>query len=413
MVPGVTGAAASRDDPPISATKRWAELNAASHRAARHRAAGNRPLPSLTPWSGTLHNDWGTFPAQTIYGAQATQSLNPGTVLPSSDPPAETLFAPTLDPSGITCIEMSTIYNDTGDQIGAFDWCVSQPTFKKITDINSSFLATYTTTIGGQPFYSVQDVQTDPVTNSWTSYLYNYTTNAWDTYYTSANTSKLSNSGGGWDINEVYTTYNSSTGQGDYCTQTYGANMETTGLEYQLSSGGSWVSADPTDSNMNLAYPRGSDLGCANSTFWLPTLNSQWRVTNGTHAAAELAGTGSGRCVDTNGQVFANGTQEQIYTCHNGPGQTWTWNASGELTTDGGAFCLDAVGFGTTPGTRIQLYKCNGTTNQEWSFSIKHTIVGIGSGLCLGVVGGGTTNGTPLELENCDDTLTSQQWTWG
>src|SRR2546430_1273566 len=42
-VPGVTGAAARRADPPISAARRWAELNAASHRAARHRAARNTP----------------------------------------------------------------------------------------------------------------------------------------------------------------------------------------------------------------------------------------------------------------------------------------------------------------------------------------------------------------------------------
>src|SRR5215472_15134932 len=41
MVPGVTGAAARRADPPISPAKRWAELNAASHRAARHRAVRN------------------------------------------------------------------------------------------------------------------------------------------------------------------------------------------------------------------------------------------------------------------------------------------------------------------------------------------------------------------------------------
>jgi hypothetical protein len=410
MVPGVTGAAARRADPPISAAKRWAELNAASHRAARHRAVPNKPQPSLTPWSGQFHGYWGTDPAQTIYGAQATQGLNPGTVLPSSSP--DIIYSPTLDPSGITCIEMSTIYFNGGDQVGAWDWCASSPGFKKVSAVNSSFLATYTTTVGGQPFYSVQDVQTDPATNSWTSYLYNYTTGAWDTYYTSANTSKLSNSGGGWDMSEVYTTYNSSTGEGDYCTQTYGANLESAGLEYQLSPGGSWTSAAPAYSNMNLAYPRGSDLGCANSTFWLPTANSEWRVTNGTHGAAELVGTGSSKCVDTNGQVFANGTQEQIYTCHNGTGQTWSWNASGELTVDGGAFCLDAVNYGTTPGTRIQLWKCNGTTNQEWSFGIKHTIVGIGSGLCLGVVGGGTTNGTPLELETCNDALTSQQWTW-
>jgi Ricin-type beta-trefoil lectin domain len=409
MVPGVTGAAARRADPPVSAATRWAQLNAASQRAGRQGVTSAALKPDLSSWSGAFHGYWGTFPAQTVYGAQATQGLNSSTELSSSDP--DTIYSPTLDPSGITCIEMSTIYISGTDEIGAWDWCASSPGFDKTTPVNSSFLATYTTTIGGQPFYSVQDVQTDPTTNSWTSYLYNYSTGAWDTYYTSANTSKLSNSGGGWDMSEVYTYYNSSTGEGHYCTETYGANLETTGLQYQLSSGGAWTAASTSNSSMNLAYPRGSDLGCANSTYWLPTANSEWRVTNGTHGAAELIGTGSGKCVDTNGQVFANGTEEQIYTCHSGPGQEWTWNSLGQLTVDGGKYCLDAKGQGKSPGTVVDLWQCNGGTNQEWTFSIKHTIVGIQSGLCLGVTGGGTGNGTPLELQTCND-ATSQQWTW-
>jgi hypothetical protein len=412
VVPGVTGAAARRADPPVSAAKRWAQLNAASHRAARLRATRVPAQPGLPPWSGPLHGYWGTFRVGTqtaAYGAQATQSLNPNIKLSSPGP--DIIYSPTLDPSSLACLEMSTIYIGDTDEIGAWDWCASAPGFAKVTPFSSSFLATYTTSVRGQPFYSVQDVQTDPATNSWTSYLYNYTTGTWDTYYTSASTSNLSNPCCGWDMSEVYTSYNSSTGEGDYCTQTYGTNFESNGLEYQLSPGGTWVAASPANSTMNLANPRGSDLGCADSTFWLPTANGNWRVTNSTHGSAELAGTGSGKCVDTKGQVFANGTQEQIYTCHRGPGQTWTWNASGELTVDGGKYCLDAKNYGTSPGTKIQLSQCNGTTNQEWTFSIKHMIVGIGSGLCLDVTGAATTNGTPLELWTCNYG-TNQQWTW-
>src|ERR1700690_1933682 len=193
MVPGVTGAAARRGEPPASAATRGAQLNAASHRAARRGAAPNAVQPHLSSWSGAFHGFWGTFPAQTVYGAQATQGLNPSTQLASSDP--DTIYSPTLDPSGLTCIEMSTIYIGGADQIGAWNWCASSPGFAKTTAINSSFLATYTTTIASQPRYTVQDVQTNATTNSWTSYLYNYSTGAWDTYYTSASTSKLGNTG--------------------------------------------------------------------------------------------------------------------------------------------------------------------------------------------------------------------------
>jgi Ricin-type beta-trefoil lectin domain len=411
-VPGLTGAAARRADPPQSASARWKQLNTASHRAARGPAGPVRAdgiKPSLTSWTGAFHGYWGTFPSPTVYGAQAMQSLNPNLKLPSTSP--DTIYSPTLDPSGLTCIEMSTIYVASTDEVGAWDWCAASPGFAKVSVINSSFLSTYTTTVSGQPFYSVQDVQTNPTTNSWTSYLYNYSTGAWNSFYTSANTSKLGNSGGGWDMSEVYTNYNSSTSEGDYCSQASGSNLESNDLEYQLSSGGSWVSATTSNSSLNLAEPRGADLGCAVNDYWLPTANDNWKVTNGTNGPAEIIGGGSSKCVDTNGGVFANGTEEQIYTCHSGTGQEWTWNSLGQLTVDGGKYCLEAKGQGTSPGTVVDLWSCNGGTNQEWTFTIKHMLVGEQSGLCLGVKGGGTGNGTALELETCTD-ATSQQWSW-
>jgi len=49
-------------------------------------------------------------------------------------------------------------------------------------------------------------------------------------------------------MNEAYTNYNASTGEGDYCTPTRGAFWETTGLQYQLSSGGAWTPPTPANS---------------------------------------------------------------------------------------------------------------------------------------------------------------------
>src|SRR5579862_7414977 len=122
-VPGLTGAAARRADPPQSASARWAQLNTASHRAASGHAAPAGIKPSLASWTGSFHGYWGTFPSQTIHGAQALQSLNPSLVLPSGSP--DTIYSPTLDPSGLTCIEMSTIYVAGVDEIGAWDWCAA------------------------------------------------------------------------------------------------------------------------------------------------------------------------------------------------------------------------------------------------------------------------------------------------
>jgi hypothetical protein len=412
VVPGITGAAARENDPPMSAARRFAELSSAGQASQQAGAAprAGTVTPALSSWSGAFHGYWGIFPNQTIYGAQATQSLNPSLKAPTTG--SQFIYAPTMDPSGIDTIEMSTIYDGGGNYIGAWDWGSSSPGFDKTAAINSSFLATYATEVSGRYFYSLQNVQTDATTNTWTAYLYNYTAKAWDTFYSSSDTGKLSNSGGGWNMDEVYTDYDSSTHEGDYCTSTYGDLFESTGLQYQLSAGGAWTAATTANSTPNLAYPRGADLGCANLDYALPTENSTFAVTNATHSGAEVTGAGSAKCIDTNGAKFTNGTKEQLYTCHNGTGQTWTYNADGELTVDGGKYCLDATGYGTANGTKLQLWTCNNTTNQEWTFSIHNTLVGVGSGKCVDATGYGTANGTQLQLWTCAAT-TNQQWGWG
>jgi Ricin-type beta-trefoil lectin domain len=416
VVPGVTGAAARRADPPISAARRFAEFSAAGRAAAARarpgapaRAPSAAAVPDVSSWSGMFHGYWGTFPDQTVYGAQATQSLNPGVTFSAGD--SDYIYSPTLDPSGISCIEMTTIYDGGGDYVGAWDWCAASPGFAKTVVVDSAFLATYSTTVNGRPYYTVQDVQTDPATNSWTAYLYNYTTDEWDVFYTSASTSPLGASGGGWDLNEVYTTYNSATAEGGYCTDTPGALWESTGLMYQLSSGGTWTPATTANSSMNLAYPTGADMGCNTIGYALPTANSDWQVSNDAHDAGAIIGTGSGKCIDTPSSDFANGTREQIYTCNGTAAQSLTYNSSGELTVDGGQYCLDARDYGTSNGTAVQLWACHGTTNQQWSFSLNGSIVGIGSGLCLNVTDYGTANRSPLQLWTCLGT-TNDQWSW-
>src|ERR1700734_3137483 len=55
IVPGVTGAAARKQDPPVTASQRFSQLNAASHAATvlPRRATASAAKPStLTSWSG-------------------------------------------------------------------------------------------------------------------------------------------------------------------------------------------------------------------------------------------------------------------------------------------------------------------------------------------------------------------------
>ncbi|MEU4746087.1 carbohydrate-binding protein [Actinosynnema sp. NPDC023658] len=232
------------------------------------------PLP---PWSGSLHTVWGAFPTVVSDGAQATHTVNPGISIPSGNP--DVVYAPTLVPSGKTCIEVTTFYWQGGNGVGAWDWCAASPGFAAVAWINSSFLSTYTTTYQGLPAYEVLDVQTNATTNSWTAYLWNYTTSTWDALFTSADTSKLVDPHGGWDMFEVYTEYNSATGEGYYCTETYGTQFHAANIKIKVS--GTWSTL--TTSNSSVTPPgsvSSSDFGCYGLSFTLQTANSHWQVSH-------------------------------------------------------------------------------------------------------------------------------------
>ena len=129
------------------------------------------------------------------------------------------------------------------------------------------------------------------------------------------------------------------------------------------------------------------------------------------HAADELVGTQSGKCVDTNQVKFADGTKEQIYTCNGGSGQEWTYNSSGQFTVDGGKYCLDVVGQGTANGTKVDLWACNGGANQQWSFGPSGSMVSIQSGKCLNVSQASTANGAQLLIWTCGGQA-NEKFTW-
>lgn len=130
-----------------------------------------------------------------------------------------------------------------------------------------------------------------------------------------------------------------------------------------------------------------------------------------THSAAELIGAGSKKCVDTSSAKFADGTKEQIWTCHSGTGQEWTYNSSGQLTVDGGKYCLESFKNRTANGSIVDLWACHSGPNQQWTFGPGGTIVEAGSGKCLNVAGEQTTNGTQLILWACN-TASNERWSW-
>ncbi|GAA0592747.1 endo-1,4-beta-xylanase [Streptomyces crystallinus] len=123
--------------------------------------------------------------------------------------------------------------------------------------------------------------------------------------------------------------------------------------------------------------------------------------------AGQVKGVASGRCLDVPGASTADGTQLQLWDCHNGTNQRWTSTTAGELRVYGDK-CLDAAGTGN--GAKVQIYSCWGGDNQKWRLNSDGSIVGVQSGLCLDAAASGTANGTLIQLYSCWNSG-NQHWT--
>ncbi|AHH96204.1 hypothetical protein GCM10010174_44060 [Kutzneria viridogrisea] len=222
-----------------------------------------------------LHTFWGPEPKLgSGDGMVVTQSITPSLRLSNS---SDTVYAPTMKPTGHSCIEITTAYGlgDAG-QLWAWDWCKSVSP-AKVVYLDSSFVSTYTTTVNGHPAYTVQEVQTNARQNTWTASLYNYKTSAWDVLFTQSG-SDQSQLNEGWDIFEIYATHNNSTGNAYYCSDARGAVFESSSIK--LRSGGSWVPATSSNSPLSpTTNPRPSDYDCSSLKFELLNANDHWRVT--------------------------------------------------------------------------------------------------------------------------------------
>ncbi|WP_204061757.1 RICIN domain-containing protein, partial [Microbispora corallina] len=124
--------------------------------------------------------------------------------------------------------------------------------------------------------------------------------------------------------------------------------------------------------------------------------------------AGQIRGVSSGRCVDVPNSSTTDGTQLQIWDCHSGANQQWSYTSAQELRVYGNK-CLDAAGTGN--GVKVQIYSCWGGDNQKWRLNSDGTIVGVQSGLCLDAAGQGTGNGTQLQMYSCWGG-SNQKWSW-
>jgi len=131
-------------------------------------------------------------------------------------------------------------------------------------------------------------------------------------------------------------------------------------------------------------------------------------TTSSPAATIQVVGGESGRCIDLNGDIVDNGSQAQVWDCHTGRNQAWTYTAQNALLLHDNK-CLDAFGKGTSDGTKVVVWDCNGQTNQQWTFTANGALTSVQSGLCLDA-SAGRTNGSKLQLRSCNGSA-NQQWT--
>jgi endo-1,4-beta-xylanase len=158
---------------------------------------------------------------------------------------------------------------------------------------------------------------------------------------------------------------------------------------------------------LNAANPGGGPSSTPTAT---PTVTPTETPTSGggTGGSGEIKGVGSGRCVDVPNYSTNDGTQLNLWDCHGGSNQQWTYTSAGELKVYGNK-CLDAGGTGDV--AIVQIYSCWGGDNQKWQIKSDGTIVSVQSGRCLDAVGQGTANGTKLQIYSCWGG-NNQKWTF-
>jgi hypothetical protein len=231
------------------------------HQQMLDKGSGTRSDPT------TIHEYVGTsfkkFDNST--GSQATQSVS-RKIKPANG--GTTLYTPTMYPSGGSCVEVSTAYFFTSQVVAAWDWCVAIRFVVQVT-IDRSFIRTYTLDRN----YAVQIEQTDPSTNEWTSYLYNYRTGQWETLFKQSGTSQVGLAEG-WDLYELYSNLKPN-GQSYACIDLRGKRIES--QDIQVKVGSTWEIADPSNAGDDYDVPLG-DFHCKSLSYQMITQYSHWKA---------------------------------------------------------------------------------------------------------------------------------------
>src|SRR5260370_2468601 len=71
-----------------------------------------------------------------------------------------------------------------------------------------------------------------------------------------------------------------------------------------------------------------------------------------------------GMCLDDAGDLAADGTKVDIWSCNGSAAQAWLAQADGTVRINGK--CLDVANGARTGDSPVDLFSCNGTEAQQW-----------------------------------------------
>lgn len=250
--------------------------------SAVHGNAAHRRLHDAEAGFLALHRQLaGTHtatPADTIHPAQGTSLSNVSGVAGAAaeqsattdlHPAASgtTIYTPTLYPPGGSCIEVTTVYTNSVQEVAAWDWC-NAINFQASVPIDGSFMATYTS----NGAYRVDIHQTDAASNTWAALLYNFQTSSWETLFTSSGSTQAGTTG--WDVYELYSDI-AGDGNSNACGDMSGKTFEANNIQVMID--GSWHAAD--DSNAGTAFDQpASAFHCPDMSYQMVNNYNHWKA---------------------------------------------------------------------------------------------------------------------------------------
>jgi hypothetical protein len=132
------------------------------------------------------------------------------------------------------------------------------------------------------------------------------------------------------------------------------------------------------------------------------TIRSNWEINFGVIVLAARF------CIDVPdiGRLPQDHDYVQIFACHGGANQQWSFQSDGTIRNQwGGGLCLDVPDSGRPPqnGDKLQVFHCHGGINQRFDLLSDGTFRSRWNGLCVDVpdVGRAPQNGDRLQVYQC------------